>query len=420
VRIRANVGGYSPKVAKSPDGRLWFESLSGVSVIDPRHIPVNRLPPPVHVEEVKVDGKDWDASHGWRLPALTRDLEIHYTALSLVAPEKNRFKYKLEGRDSDWKDAANERKASYTDLPPRNYRFRVMASNNSGAWNEAGDSLDFSIAPAYYQTTWFRASCVAAFLGLVWALYRYRLHQIAEKFNARLEGRVDERLRVARDLHDTLLQNFHGLLLQFQAAVNLLPGRAADARKVLEGAVDDAARAITEARDTVQNLRSSTVATNELAKALRALGEELAAQQAIADGDTTAFAVEVEGTPQDLHPILRDEVYRIAGEALRNAFRHARARRIEVEFRYDARKLRVRVRDDGAGMDASVLQEGRAGHFGIGGMRERAQSIGGQLEVWSEQGAGTEVELTIPASVAYTGHGGRRFRLFGGRLGTGS
>jgi signal transduction histidine kinase len=418
VRIRALTTQISPLVTKSADGKLWFLPFAGVSVIDPSHLPVNKLPPPVHVEEVKVDGKDWDASRGWRLPALTRDLEIHYTALSLVAPEKNRFKYKLEGHDPDWKDAGNDRKAFYNDLPPRHYRFRVIACNNSGVWNEAGDSLDFSIDPAYYQTTWFRASCVAAFLALLWALHLYRLHQIAERFNARLEGRVDERLRVARDLHDTLLQSFHGLLMRFQGAVNLLPGRAADARQVLEAAVDDAARAITEARDAVQDLRSSAEITNDLAKAVDVMGKELAEQQRVANGDAPAFSVEIQGTSRDLQPILRDEVYRMTGEALRNAFRHARARRIEVEIRYDAREFRIRVRDDGIGIDASVLQEGRAGHYGQPGMRERAKSIGGQLEVWSEREAGTEIELTIPAKVAYRSYAGRRFRLFSRKAGT--
>jgi len=256
---------------------------------------------------------------------------------------------------------------------------------------------------------------VAAFLTVLWALYRYRLYQIAREFNARLEGRVDERLRVARELHDTLLQSFHGLLMRFQAVQNLLPGRVADARQVLEAAVDDAAKAITEARDAVQDLRSSTVITNALAKAVEAMGKELAEQQRAADGNAAVFSTEIEGTPEQLHPILRDEVFRMTGEALRNAFHHARARRIEVEIRYDARELRVRVRDDGVGMDASVLNEGRTGHYGLPGMRERAKSIGGQLDVWSEQGTGAEVELTIPASVAYAGHAGRRFRLFKGK-----
>jgi len=339
-------------------------------------------------------------------------VQIDYTALSFVAPEKIRFRAKLEGRDTDWKDAANERKAFYTDLPPRHCRFRVMATNNSGVWNEAGGSLDFSIDPAYYQTNWFRVSCAAAFLALLWALHQYRLHQIAEKFNARLEGRVDERLRVARELHDTLLQSFHGLLLNFQAVKNLLPGRVGEARQVLETTLDHAAQAITEARDAVQDLRSSAEITNELAKALEVLARDLAEQERAANGNAAACSVEVEGTSQELHPILRDEVYQITVEALRNAFRHARARQIEVEIRYDARQLRVRVRDDGAGIDASVLQEGRAGHFGLKGMRERARAIGGQLKVWSEYGVGTEVDLSIPASVAYGSRASRRFRVF--------
>jgi signal transduction histidine kinase len=247
---------------------------------------------------------------------------------------------------------------------------------------------------------------------MLWGLYRLRMHQMAREFNAHLEGRVEERLRVARDLHDTLLQSFQGLLPQFQAARNLLSRRPADAGQVLDTALDDAARAITEARDSIQGMRLSTVITNELAKAVEVLSKELVEQQRAANEDTTAYSVEIEGAPQDLHPVLRDEVYRITEEALRNAFRHARARRIEVEIRYDARKLRVRVRDDGTGIDTRVLQEGRTGHYGLPGMRERAKAIGGQLEVWSEQGAGTEVQLTIPASVAYASRAGRRFRLF--------
>ena len=430
VRSHTKVASLSPHVSKSQDGKIWFKSFlsyDGVSVIDPRHLPFNKLPPPVHIEQITADRKTyWQNSFGDasstppKLPPLVHDLQIDYTALSFVAPEKVRFRIKLEGRDPDWKDAGNERKAFYNDLPPHHYRFRVIASNNSGVWNETGDTLDFSVDPAYYQTAWFQAACVAAFLGVLWGLHRYRLHQIAEKFNARLDGRVDERLRVARDLHDTLLQSFHGLLMQFQSARNLLRGRAEDVAQVLDRALDDAARAITEARDTVQAMRLSTVITNELAKAVRVLAQELAGQQRAVNEDATAFSVEVEGASRELHPILRDEVYRITGEALRNAFRHAQARRIEVEILYEVRKLRIRMRDNGIGMDASVLDEGREGHWGLPGMRERAKAIGGTLEVWSEQGAGTEVELTIPASVAYGSPAGRRFRLFNRKTGTNS
>jgi signal transduction histidine kinase len=245
---------------------------------------------------------------------------------------------------------------------------------------------------------------IAAFFG--WSIARRILE-------LRLDERVTERMRIARDLHDTLLQSFHGLLPRFQAAYNLLPGRALDARQVLQTALDDAAQAVTEARDAVQDLRSSTTVTNDLAKAIEALGEELSAHQTSVNGAATGFSVQVDGTAQHLHPMLRDEIYRITGEALRNAFHHARARRIEVEIEYDTRQVRTRVRDDGIGVDAAVLsQEGRPGHFGLRGMRERSKRIGGQLDVWSERGAGTEVELTIPASVAYGGRARRRFRVF--------
>jgi len=400
VRLNAiSATSYSPSVAKSTDGKLWFGTGDGVSVIDPRHLPINKLPPPVHVEEVKVDGNPWDASHGWRLPALTRDLEIHYTALSLVAPEKNRFKYKLEGRDSDWKDAGNERQASYTDLPPRNYRFRVMASNNNEVWNEAGDSLDFSITPAYYQTTWFQASCVAAFLGLVWALYRYRLHQVAREFNVRLEERVGERTRIARELHDTLLQSFQASLFQMQAARNLFSRRPEKAVQTLDEAINMTEGAITEGRDAIQDLRSHPGAHSDLAQLLTATGQELARAP---NGNPVIFRVAVEGERQDLDPIIQDEAYRIARELLRNAFRHAQAGQIEAEIRYEDSTLRVRIRDDGKGIEPEIVKAGgRGGHWGLLGMRERAKQIGARLEFWSEAGAGTEVELNIPSSIAY-------------------
>jgi signal transduction histidine kinase len=276
-------------------------------------------------------------------------------------------------------------------------------------WNEAGATFDFSIAPAYYQASWFQVSCAAAFLGLLWGLHRFRLHQIAQQFSTQLEARVGERTRIARDLHDTLLQSFQGLLLRFQVVDESLP--PGQAKEELEKALDLAAAAITEGRDTVQGLRSFTVDTDDLAQAIGALGEELAGAET--NPDRVESSVEVEGTPRDLHPIIRDEVYRIAGEALRNAFRHAHARRIEVAIGYGERQFRLRVRDDGKGIDAEVLAgQARAGHFGLPGLRERAELIGGNLDVWSQRQSGTEVGLNIPAAIAYTGSsGGRRSRL---------
>jgi signal transduction histidine kinase/ligand-binding sensor domain-containing protein len=407
VRSQELTGGFPPRVTKSPDGRIWFLPRDGVSVIDPRHLPNNKLPPPVHIEQVIADHKIYwqDLSAGAstsppRLPPLIRNLEIDYTALSLVASQMNLFRYQLEGHDRGWQSVGNRRQSFYNDLPPGNYRFRVVASNNSGVWNEQGAALDFSIAPAYWQTTWFRAACVAVFLTVLWALYQLRLRQIVQAINARLEERVGERTRIARDLHDTLLQGFQGLLLRFQTARELLRTHPAEAEKALESAIDQTAQVITEGRQAVQGLRASTVERNDLARAITTLGEEIAAE---ASSDTSVgLHVEVEGTARSLHPIVRDEIYRIVGEALRNAFRHAGAKQIEVELRYDERQLRLRIRDDGKGIDPKFLtDEGRAGHFGLLGMRERAKLVRGKLTVWSAPDSGTEIELSVPAAHAY-------------------
>ena len=235
---------------------------------------------------------------------------------------------------------------------------------------------------------------------MLWGMYELRMRRLAAQFNMRLEERVSERTRIARELHDTLLQNFQGLLPRFQAALYMLPERVTEARKTLEAAVDKASEAITEGRDAVKGLRLSTVEKNDLAVAVRTLGEELAV--AIVNQSSPTFEVAVEGTPRSLHPILRDEVYRLAAEALRNAFRHAQARKIEVEIRYGEKEFRLQVRDNGRGIDPSVLSgDGREGHYGLHGMHERARIVGGKLKVWSELDSGTEVELSIPALRAY-------------------
>ena len=395
---------YNPAVAKSTDGKLWFVSKEGVEVVDPHHLAFNELPPPVHIEQIIADNKlQWQNLPGaavpkLRLPALTRDLTIDYTAFSLVASEKVHFKYKLQDQDSDWREVVNDRQVQYSNLRPGHYTFRVIASNNSGVWNEQGDTLQFSVAPAYYQTNWFLAICAAASLALLWAAYQFRVRQLHHQFHMTLEARVGERTRIARELHDTLLQSFHGLLLQFQTASQLLPERPTEAKGQLDSAIKQAADAITEGRDAVQGLRESTVQGNDLALAINTLAEELATESS----DRAAFSVVVEGESRNLHPIVRDEVYRIAGEGIRNAFRHAHAERIEVEVHYDERQFRVRVRDDGKGIDRQHLSdEGREGHFGLRGMRERAKLLGGKLTVWSEPDSGTEVELSIPGEHAY-------------------
>src|SRR4029077_14196839 len=273
---------YNPPITKSLDGRIWFVSFDGLSVIDPRHLPFNKVPPPVHVERITADDKSYDASNGLHLPPRIRDLKIDYTALSFVSPEKVQFRYQLEGQDRNWREVANDREVQYSNLAPGNYVFRVVACNNSGVWNEAGDTIKFSIAPVYYQTNWFRALCVAAVLVLVWGFYRLRLHQLQTRFNAGLEARVSERTRIARELHDTLLQNLHGLMFQFQAARNMLPREPDEAAGVLDSAIGATEQTITDSRGAIQNLRSE-MGEGDLGQWLTATGQELARSHA-ADG----------------------------------------------------------------------------------------------------------------------------------------
>ncbi len=396
---RAGRQPFDPTHARTADGRLWFATGSVLQMIDAKNIPRNELVPPVHIRGMVADHKSVDTAVDGELPALTRDLEIHYAALSFVSPEKVRYRYRLSGIDHDWQEAGTRREAFYMNLPPGHYRFQVIACNNHGVWNQQGATLDFSIAPAYYQTNWFRALCAMLLLLLAWAGYQLRIRWLHRQFEMTLDARVAERTRIARDLHDTLLQSFHGLLLRFQTALNLLPDRPAESKQVLASAIDQAAEAITEGRDALQGLRTSATEMNDLADAIRALGEELANE----NSSENVLRVEVQGAPRALHPIVRDEVFRIAGEALRNAFHHSGAKQIEVELRYDVGELRVRVRDDGKGIDPEVLRaEGREGHFGLSGMRERAKLAGGKLTVWSGQDAGTEVELSIPGPRAYS------------------
>jgi len=399
VRILADSTHNSPQVAKSAEGRLWFLPLDGASVFDPNHLPFNRLPPPVHVEQIIADRETYEptseAGGRVRLPPRIRDLVIDYTALSLAAPEKVLFRYKLEGRDADWQEAGARRQAFYNDLPPGDYRFRVMACNNSGVWNEEGTVLDFSIAPAYYQTTWFRALLVAAFLLAAGVLYQLRLRQVAGQVRGRMQERLEERERIARDLHDTLLQSVQGLILKVHAVAKQMPG-GEPARAALEKTLDHAEEVLAEGRDRVRSLRAAPPSLNDLPEAFKRVAKEN-----MNDGRAT-FKTVVEGSPRQLHPVVLEESFYIGREALVNALTHSDGRNIEVEITYDARQFRLRVRDDGRGIDSKLLEEGgRPDHWGMKGMRERAQKIGAQLKIWSRPETGTEVELLIPGGTAY-------------------
>ena len=385
--------------AYSSDGRVWFATGVVVQMLDPASLSQRAPKSETYVESIVADRREFPVNDKVNLPPHPRDLQIDYTSPTFTIPQKVKFRYRLDPFDRDWHDAGTRRQAFYTDLPPGKYSFRVMACNSDGVWSDTAAKLDFSVLPAYYQTTWFRALCAAIFLTLLWTAYQLRVRQLTAQFNMRLDERVSERTRIARDLHDTLLQSAHGLLLRFQIVSQLLPDRPAEAKDKLDSAIDQTAGFITEARDEVQGLRDSTVQSNDLALAISTLGEELTTDST---NHRPAFHVAVEGEARNLHPILRDEVYKVAAEALRNAFRHSRAKRVEVEIRYDNEQFRLRIRDDGKGIEPAVLEaKATEGHYGLSGMRERATLIGGKLVVWSEVDAGTEVELRVPASKAY-------------------
>jgi signal transduction histidine kinase/ligand-binding sensor domain-containing protein len=409
-----------PQAAATPDGRLWFVNNQILQMIDPDHLPLNHRPPPVHIEQLIADRRAVPVASAIQLPPLTRDIEIDFTALSFVVPQRVRFRYRLQGYDRGWIDGGNRHSAVYMNLGPGPYKFLVAACNNSGVWNTQGAELSFVILPAWYQTTVFRL-CAGVFLLLLgYAFYLLRIRQYAAAMKARFEERLDERIRIARELHDTLLQSFHGLMFRFQAARNLMPQKPESAMQVLDEAMLATEKAIAEGRDAIRDLRPEG-AQHDLAGLLGAFGQELVGAQA-ANGHAPVFRVIVEGKPRNLSPTLQDEVYRIGREVIVNAFRHAVATRIEVEILYDEHQLRLRIRDDGKGIEPAKLETvRRPEHWGLSGIRERAQRIGSRIEFWSEAGAGTEVELRVPAALVYekrrNGHRFRRFRSGGSHAG---
>jgi len=399
--------------AYSSDGRAWFAQGNLVQMVDPSRLSQKAPPAMTYIQSFIVDRKEFAATDKLKLSPHPRDVQIDYTSPEFLVPQKVKFRYRLDGYDRDWHEAGTRRQAFYTDLPPGKFSFRVIACNSDGIWNDSAAKLDFYVAPAYYQTNWFRALCAVFLLALLWAAYQLRVRQLHKQFDMTLEARVGERTRIARDLHDTLLQSFHGLVFRFQAVRNMLPNRPEEATQALDTALIRAEQALDESRHSIQGLRANLSAENDLDQMLITTGQELASSNHAEDG-SPRFEVIVEGERRGLPPLIKDEIGRIARELLRNAFRHARAHEIEVEIRYENDVFRLIVRDDGKGMDPKILKDGgRAGHWGLPGVQERARGIGARLEFLSEAGVGTEVRLTLPAAIAYERpRNGDRFSLF--------
>ena len=397
----------------SQSGEMLFGGNNGITAFFPENIQDNPYVPPVMLTSFKIFNKpvliDPKSVLKKAIPyadSLTlsyRDnvFSFEFAALSYANSQKNRYRYKLENLEPGWNEVSSkQRVATYTNLDPGKYVFRVQASNSDGMWNEEGVSLPILITPPWWRTNGFRALFAVALVTLLWAAYQLRVRQLAAQFNLRLEERVSERTRIARELHDTLLGSLHALLLRFQSALMLLPARPDDARERLERALAQAQAAITEGRNAVQGLRASATTVNDLANGIAAFGAELTSDPSTVNAP--AIEVDVVGESRDLNPVVRDEAYRIASEALRNAFKHAQARQIIVTIRYEARQFRLTVRDDGKGIDEAMIQrQPMTGHFGLPGMRERAAIVRGHLDVRTQPGAGTEVELRVPGATAY-------------------
>lgn len=376
------------------DGRLWFATDNGLVWIDPSRMLKNDVPPPVFIRSVNGGDGRQAPSGEVEFGAGTKGVQIDYTALSLSVPERVRFRYRLEGVDADWQDAGTRRLALYTNLGPGRYRFRVTACNDDGVWNEEGAALLFHIAPAFYQTSWFLIVCAAGAACLAWGAHRWRVHRVAARLDLQFRERLAERTRIAQDLHDTLLQGFFSASMQLHVADSQLPSDS-PAKPQVGRVLELMGQVIEQGRRAVSGLRSNSRGALNLEEAFARVRQEFSVQ------DAAAFGVEVEGEPRPLHPVIWDEVFLIGQEALVNAFRHARAESIRVEVGYTGHHLRVSVSDDGGGIEPHVLRAGREGHWGLSGMRERAERIGGRLKLHSHTGAGTRVELTIPGHVAF-------------------
>jgi signal transduction histidine kinase/ligand-binding sensor domain-containing protein len=386
-----------PSLAESRDGRLWFATTRGIAWLDPAtlHKNRNRLPPPVVITSILTNGKTYAGTNDLKLPAHTERLVFDYTALSLAIPERVLFRYKLDGVDSDWQDAGTRRQAFYTRVPPGHYQFHVIACNNDGIWNDVGASLGLSIKPAFYQTWWFVALAALAAAALLWWAIRLRIGSIARQLQGRLAERMAERERIARELHDTLLQSLFGLTLRFHTAASRLP-LGDPAREALDEALKQSDRVMQEGRERVLNLRARHTESASLADALAEIGNELRGIH------PAHFHVSVAGRPRPLDTIVQEEILLIGREALNNAFSHSNAQNIVAELSYEPGALHVCVRDDGGGIDEGVLKAGfRSGHWGLPGMRERANKMRGELRVGRLREGGTLIELQVPAAIVY-------------------
>ena len=387
--------------ARASDGTIAFITSAGVAFIDPKQLPKNPLPPPVHIERMVADAAVVDTRKAVRLRRFTRDVQFDYTALSLVEPRRVRFRYKLQGYDSNWQEAGTRRQAFYTNLSPRAYRFQVMACNNDGLWNEAGAALDFELLPAFYQTQWFPFVSIVVLTLVAWGVYRMRVWQLTTQLHGRFEERLRERTRIAQELHDNLLQSVLGISLQIEVTDELLP-QELPAKHPLQKALRLSKSALAEGRRALNELRALSLSADDIVKGFSQTADGLRTEGG------PEIRILVEGHERPLNPVTGNDLLQIGRQAIANAFQHASAGRIRVLLSYGQRDLRMSVQDNGCGIDDDTITRGRPGHHGIHGMRERAERIGATLSIRSGAGQGTEVDLCVPADLIYQSAGDAR------------
>ncbi len=380
--------------SQDSEGKLWATTSAGMAIIDSRHMQKNNVPPNVLIERVVTGNRDMAVDSSLQFPPLTKNLEIDYNGVSLAAPRRLTFRYELEGYDKQWQDAGNRRQAFYTNMQPGAYRFHVLAANSDGVWNDKGAEFDFAIKPAFQQTALFKVLCVTA-AGLIgFGIYRFRMQTLRAAWNARLETRLAERTLIAQELHDDLLQSAMGVSLQIEL-VDSLVSEPPEAKAHLQRALTLSRALMQKGREVLRDLREKTRDGTDIAKALLTTIEE--AQQESGPDATLS----VEGTPRSVNPLVADDLAQIGCQAIVNAFQHAGARKIEVYLHYESTELRLQVKDDGCGMSQRIAESGKPGHYGLIGMRERAERIGGTLTLTSVAGFGTQLTASVPGRRAY-------------------
>jgi signal transduction histidine kinase/streptogramin lyase len=396
-----------PTAVRDPAGLMWFATSDSIVTVNPANVKGAVSPPILGPPSVTVDGTSvfppYVISHG------DHTIRIKYQGIYLAEPQRVAYQIKLDGLDQAWQNVDDRSEAVYTALRAGTYRFHVMASNNGVNWAAQDATLTFRIQPAFYQTVWFIAPSLATLILALWMFYRIRLFQVTKQLETELEVRVHERERIARDLHDTLLQGTQGLILLFQSFAGRLPQRD-PMRNAMESALNQADDLLNEARDSVADLRTAALDLDAVAT-LAQVGAELFSATSV------HYSVTVTGHPIPLIPTAADDIYRIAREALTNAARHAQASRVDVEITYTSAEFRLVIRDDGNGFDLARREApGHERHFGLTGMRERAQRIGGTLALRTEKSAGVEIEVVAPAALVYPSsgrlHAGLMWRLF--------